>query len=271
MLCCELVLLEEWLLRELALDCVDSSDELRDNGREHGVLRDVELGPPRLHRAPVDEDDEQSLGLPPGTTGALRHRGQDILALVAVGGEGGVLWEFSGEKHEVAILHVHLHVEPRLQDASQLAKHVLVAHEALLARIEPADRIRVPIFDFVFFDLVLHLGAGGSAKPFAERLGGMYVLMFYVTGFALTELKGVSIAAILIGFILASFSIAATNGGIGSFPEAVVIAFAIFGLSEDPSRAFGWIMWSSQTLMIIVLGGISLIYLPIYNRKRKEV
>lgn len=99
----------------------------------------------------------------------------------------------------------------------------------------------------------------------------MYVLMFYVTSFALVELEGISIAAILIGFILASFSIAATNGGIGSFPEAVVLAFSIFSLAEDPSRAFGWIMWSSQTLMIIILGGISLIYLPIYNRKQNKV
>jgi hypothetical protein len=45
-----------------------------------------------------------------------------------------------------------------------------------------------------------------------------------------------SLAAALIGFILASFSIAATNGGIGSFPEAVVIAFLIFNLPEDPSQ-----------------------------------
>ena len=97
----------------------------------------------------------------------------------------------------------------------------------------------------------------------------MYVLMFYVTTFALPELNSVSMAAILIGFILASFSIAATNGGIGSFPEAIVIAFStLFGLAEDPSRAFGWIMWSTQTLVIIVLGGLSLLYLPIYNRKK---
>ena len=97
----------------------------------------------------------------------------------------------------------------------------------------------------------------------------MYVLMFYVTTFALPELHNVSIAAILIGFILASFSIAATNGGIGSFPEAVVIAFStLFGLAEDPSRAFGWIMWSTQTLVIIIIGGLSLLYLPIYNRKQ---
>ncbi|WP_299120664.1 lysylphosphatidylglycerol synthase transmembrane domain-containing protein [uncultured Winogradskyella sp.] len=96
----------------------------------------------------------------------------------------------------------------------------------------------------------------------------MYVSMFYITTFALPELNNISIAAVLIGFILASFSIAATNGGIGSFPEAVVIAFSLFSMAEDPSRAFGWIMWSTQTLVIIVLGGLSLIYLPIYNRKK---
>ncbi|WP_348634889.1 lysylphosphatidylglycerol synthase transmembrane domain-containing protein [Winogradskyella sp. SYSU M77433] len=96
----------------------------------------------------------------------------------------------------------------------------------------------------------------------------MYVLMFYVTTFALPELQNISIQAVLIGFILASFSIAATNGGIGSFPEAVVIAFAIFGIAEEPSRAYGWIMWSSQTLTIIIIGGLSLIFLPIYNRKK---
>ena len=99
----------------------------------------------------------------------------------------------------------------------------------------------------------------------------MYVTMFYITTLALSELSEIPLSAVLIGFILASFSIAATNGGIGSFPEAVVIAFLLFNMPEDPSRAFGWIMWSTQTLMIIVLGGLSLIYLPIYNRKKARI
>lgn len=96
----------------------------------------------------------------------------------------------------------------------------------------------------------------------------MYLLMFYVTTLSLDELHGVPFGAVLIGFILASFSIAATNGGIGSYPEAVVLAFTLFSLPVDPSRAFGWIMWSSQTAIIILLGGLSLLYLPIYNRKK---
>ncbi len=98
---------------------------------------------------------------------------------------------------------------------------------------------------------------------------GMYVLMFYVTSFSLDEIQNIPFTAILIGFIAASFSIAATNGGIGSYPEAIVLAFLLFNIPEDPSRAFGWIMWASQTLMIIILGGLSLIYLPIYNRNKQ--
>ncbi|WP_298555884.1 lysylphosphatidylglycerol synthase transmembrane domain-containing protein [uncultured Algibacter sp.] len=97
---------------------------------------------------------------------------------------------------------------------------------------------------------------------------GMYVLMFYVTSFSISELDGISAGAILIGFISASFSIAATNGGIGSYPLAIYAAFSIFGIPEDPSIAFGWIMWASQTLMLIICGGLSLIYLPIYNRNK---
>ena len=96
----------------------------------------------------------------------------------------------------------------------------------------------------------------------------MYVLMFYVTTFAVPELQNVTIGAVLIGFILASFSIAATNGGIGSFPVAVVTGFTLFNLPYSPSLAFGWIMWTAQTAMIIICGGASLICLPLFNKKK---
>ncbi len=96
----------------------------------------------------------------------------------------------------------------------------------------------------------------------------MYILMFYTTSFAIPELKDISFSAILISFIAASFSIAATNGGIGSYPVAIYAAFSLYGIPKEPSLAFGWILWSSQTLMLIILGGISLLYLPIYNSKK---
>ena len=99
---------------------------------------------------------------------------------------------------------------------------------------------------------------------------GMYVFMFYITTFALPELDNISIGTILIAFIAASFSIAATNGGIFVYPLAVQAAFSLFGISETIGNAFGWIMWSSQTLMLIVLGVLSFAFLPVYNRINKK-
>ncbi|WP_289044539.1 lysylphosphatidylglycerol synthase transmembrane domain-containing protein [uncultured Olleya sp.] len=96
----------------------------------------------------------------------------------------------------------------------------------------------------------------------------MYLLMFYVTTLAFKDLNTIPFTAILVAFILATFSIAATNGGIGSYPEAIVIAFTLFSLPEDPSRAFGWIMWTSQTLLVFVFGGLSLLYLPFFNQNK---
>ena len=99
----------------------------------------------------------------------------------------------------------------------------------------------------------------------------MYVLMFYITTLAVNDLNGVSIGALLIAFIAGSFTIAATNGGIFVYPLAIGAAFSIFDIPENPSIAFGWIMWASQTLMIIVLGSLSFLFLPIYNAKQKAV
>ena len=104
----------------------------------------------------------------------------------------------------------------------------------------------------------------------------MYVLMFYVTSFSLAETSQLPFSAILLGFISASFSIAATNGGIGSYPLAIFAAFSIFGIPEDPSIAFGWIMWTSQTLMVILLGGFRYCFYPfttdcIQNKLRNSI
>ena len=93
----------------------------------------------------------------------------------------------------------------------------------------------------------------------------MYVMMFYVTVFCIDGFK-VPLGAVLIGFIAGGFSIAATNGGIGLYPIAVATAFALFGLPEEQSNAFGWIMWTTQTAMIIIFGGLSFLVLPLYNK-----
>ena len=95
----------------------------------------------------------------------------------------------------------------------------------------------------------------------------MYVAMFWATIPAIEGLQ-VPLGGILIGFIAGGFSIAATNGGIGLYPIAVTGALALFGIPDEPATAFGWIMWTAQTAMIIIFGGLSFLVLPIYNKNK---
>ena len=95
----------------------------------------------------------------------------------------------------------------------------------------------------------------------------MYVAMFWATIPAINGLN-VPFGGILIGFIAGGFAIAATNGGIGLYPIAVAAALALFNIPTEPATAFGWIMWTAQTAMIIVFGGLAFFFLPIYNKSK---
>ncbi len=93
----------------------------------------------------------------------------------------------------------------------------------------------------------------------------MYVAMFWATIPSVEHLT-VPFGGVLIGFIAGGFSIAATNGGVGLYPVAVAGALSLFGIDEVTGNAFGWIMWTAQTAMIIIFGGLSFLLLPIYNK-----
>jgi len=96
----------------------------------------------------------------------------------------------------------------------------------------------------------------------------MYVLMFYTVTFALPETTNLPFEAIIVGFVVGGLSMALTNGGLGTYPVFVASALILYNVEDNPARAFGWIMWTAQTLMVIVFGGISFILLPIYNRNK---
>ena len=97
---------------------------------------------------------------------------------------------------------------------------------------------------------------------------GMYILMFYVTIFALPETSNLPFGAIIVGFVVGGLSMALTNGGLGTYPIFVASAITLYGVDENPALAFGWIIWTAQTLMVMVFGGLSFLILPIYNREK---
>ena len=96
----------------------------------------------------------------------------------------------------------------------------------------------------------------------------MYVMMFWVIQFSLPEAALLSPQVALIGFVAGGLSIAVTNGGIGLYPLAVAAVLSHYGMSYEMALAYGWIAWSTQTLMILLFGGLSFVFLPVFNRKK---
>ena len=97
----------------------------------------------------------------------------------------------------------------------------------------------------------------------------MYILMFYTVTFALPETTNLPFAAIIVGFVVGGLSMALTNGGLGTYPVFVASALFVYKIDHNSALAFGWIMWTAQTIMVIIFGGLSFLLLPIYNKYQK--
>jgi len=96
---------------------------------------------------------------------------------------------------------------------------------------------------------------------------GMYLGMFYIVSLALPETTNISFGAVVTGFVVGALSIATTNGGLGTYPFGVQQVLILYGIASNPALAFGWLMWTSQTFMVLLFGGLSLLFMPVYNRK----
>ena len=96
----------------------------------------------------------------------------------------------------------------------------------------------------------------------------MYVAMFYIIKYSLPETAALGFEPLLIGFIVGALAISATNGGIGIYPFSVSLVLISYGITKESSLAFGWIMWTAQTVMVILFGSLSFFLLPLVNRKK---
>lgn len=96
----------------------------------------------------------------------------------------------------------------------------------------------------------------------------MYILMFYVSFFALEQTQNIGFADVLTAFVVGSFAIVFTNGGFGSYPLFIAEILLIFGIEYTIGTTLGWVMWIAQFLMILIFGGLSFVLLPVLNRSK---
>lgn len=93
----------------------------------------------------------------------------------------------------------------------------------------------------------------------------MYVLMFSVCFFAVEETAHLGLDAMLAGFVAGTIGIVLVQGGIGVYPAFVGLIITIYIAPDAPgidpaALALGWIIWTSQTIMMIILGLISMAF-----------
>jgi len=95
-----------------------------------------------------------------------------------------------------------------------------------------------------------------------------YILMFYVTIFTFPETSDLSVGAVVTSFVVGSIAIAFTNSGFGSYPFLISKILLFYAISETVGNAFGWIVWTSQMFVVVVMGALSFLLLPVFNRSK---
>lgn len=87
-----------------------------------------------------------------------------------------------------------------------------------------------------------------------------YVAMFWVTALAIPEMELISVNALFACFVAGAIAIGITPGGIGLYPLMVsAVLENIYEFQGEIAKSFSMLMWSSQTLFIVVLGILSLL------------
>lgn len=104
---------------------------------------------------------------------------------------------------------------------------------------------------------------------------GCYFMQLYVAFYAfsftdaLCHTSGLAFGLLpcLVAFVLSSIGMAVpSNGGLGPWNVAVMFGLAIYGISDTQGSAFSILVWSAQTIMLVLLGIYTMVYISIGKR-----
>lgn len=97
----------------------------------------------------------------------------------------------------------------------------------------------------------------------------MYFLMIYVNFFAFESTQHLGIMAGITAFVLASFGmVAPVQGGIGAWHFMVIQTLFIYGVSNEDAGIFALVVHGVMTLLLMVLGAISVVAIPVFNKNK---
>jgi len=98
----------------------------------------------------------------------------------------------------------------------------------------------------------------------------MYLLMSWVVFLSLPGTRDLGLDAGLSVLLFGTIGIIIVQGGIGIYPAIVAGTLLVYAIPTTTGYATGWLIWSAQTIMMLIAGSVSMILLPIFNRKQHE-
>lgn len=93
----------------------------------------------------------------------------------------------------------------------------------------------------------------------------------YIGFFVIPETSGLPIAAAFPVLAFASIGMIITPGGIGTYPWFIMEVMVLYGIDKGHGYANGLLQWIGQFFIILMVGFISLIALPYYNRQAAKI
>jgi uncharacterized membrane protein YbhN (UPF0104 family) len=96
----------------------------------------------------------------------------------------------------------------------------------------------------------------------------LYLLSIRIGFYSMLDTISLSWVPSLTILTFGSFAMIATQGGVGAYQLAVQKTLSFYQINEVSGLAFGWLLWSVQTFMLLIVGPIAMFLLFLLNRKR---
>lgn len=96
----------------------------------------------------------------------------------------------------------------------------------------------------------------------------LYLAMFWVAIYSIPETSNLKLEPIMTAFAAGGIAMVVSTGGLGAFPAAIASVLLGYGVAKEFGAAFGWVMWVSQTSMLIICGILSFIFINVLNKNK---
>jgi uncharacterized protein (TIRG00374 family) len=95
-----------------------------------------------------------------------------------------------------------------------------------------------------------------------------YFYSLYVCFFAFQGTSHLGQSQCLVLLLFGTFGVVFSPGGLGAYPAIITTLLTYYGIEQIAAFSFPWMAWTSQFILVVTLGLLSLILLPIINKAK---